>query len=346
MANSSVVSGGAHLVGSAPVESAEEMFQLSIKHLGKHIKRMPDGEFGERDTWIRFQHARLLSSPQLKSSEEVGKYVPFSPIICEENINSAKQIELPKLGYADSAVSSYKVFKELKTKGVIPSYVRFQVGLPTPYSVATFYGHVSIQNILEEAYSDSIKLELAMILQAIPYKELAIQWEVVSEFAVLEGVIPSHVNEDVLGYQTKRVGELVNSLPKDVEAGIHLCYGDSGHKHFCEPKDTQYLSDFANGIVCLSDRKIDWLHLPVPKERDDEEYFKPLDSLDLEEETVLYLGLVHETGGIVGTRRRIDAARSFVKEFGIATECGLGRRQSKNLPNLLDQHRSLIEEER
>jgi len=37
-------------------------------------------------------------------------------------------------------------------------------------------------------------------------------------------------------------------------------------------------------------------------------------------------GLFTPAISLEGTRRRIDAARKFVKEFGIATECGIGAR--------------------
>ena len=43
-------------------------------------------------------------------------------------------------------------------------------------------------------------------------------------------------------------------------------------------------------------------HLPVPRNRTDEVYFAPLRTLRLHPETELYLGLVHYTDGIEGTR--------------------------------------------
>ena len=59
---------GVHLVGSVPVDGAEEMFRLSMRHLGGHLKRMPDGEAGERDTWIRWQYAKIGASPQMRAN--------------------------------------------------------------------------------------------------------------------------------------------------------------------------------------------------------------------------------------------------------------------------------------
>ena len=45
----------------------------------------------------------------------------------------------------------------------------------------------------------------------------------------------------------------------------------------------------------------------------------------------LYLGLVHAKDGTEGTMRRMEAAAAFVKDFGIAAECGIGRARTPEL---------------
>jgi hypothetical protein len=123
-----------------------------------------------------------------------------------------------------------------------------------------------------------------------------------------------------------------------VELGYHLCYGDAGHRHFKEPHDTAKLVSVANAVAAGVDRPIAWLHLPVPRERADRAYFAPLANLRLHPETELYLGLVHQTDGLEGTRRRAEAARTVVRSFGLATECGLGRRPPETARDLLQLH--------
>jgi hypothetical protein len=98
------------------------------------------------------------------------------------------------------------------------------------------------------------------------------------------------------------------------------------------------MTGIANNLIADSKRPLNFLHLPVPKERDDLAYFEPLRDLRLPEETDLYLGLVHATGGADGTERRIETARQVVDRFGIATECGFGRRPAESIPGLLKQH--------
>ena len=41
-----------HLVGSVPMANAREVFTVVGKALGSRLKRIPDGETGERLDWI------------------------------------------------------------------------------------------------------------------------------------------------------------------------------------------------------------------------------------------------------------------------------------------------------
>jgi len=94
-------------------------------------------------------------------------------------------------------------------------------------------------------------------------------------------------------------------------------------------------------VSAVSRRAIAWVHMPVPRERTDDAYFAPLRRLRLHPETELYLGLVHHTDGVEGTQRRIDAAQRAVSSFGVATECGFGRRPPETVPDLLRIHREV-----
>src|SRR6202022_1043970 len=86
-------------------------------------------------------------------------------------------------------------------------------------------------------------------------------------------------------------------------------------------------------------RPVQWISLPVPRNRADDAYFAPLKDLKMSAATELYLGLVHITDGKEGTTRRIEAAqRAIDRPFGVATECGLGRRPPQTTPQLLRIH--------
>ena len=89
-------------------------------------------------------------------------------------------------------------------------------------------------------------------------------------------------------------------------------------------------------------RRVDFVHMPVPRNRNDEAYFAPLAGLSIGE-TKLFLGLVHHTDGIQGTLQRLETAQKYASGFGLATECGFGRRSPETIPELMRIHREAAE---
>ena len=70
--------------------------------------------------------------------------------------------------------------------------------------------------------------------------------------------------------------------------------------------------------------------MPVPIDRRDDEFHRPLRDLKLATGTELFLGVVHAKDGVEGTKARIAAARQYAPKFGIATECGMARARSED----------------
>jgi hypothetical protein len=321
-----------HLVGSVPLGSAEAVFEACAAALGARVRRLPDGETGHRTNWIAYQRTLLAETPGLKQLPAAGPLPVFV-------LDPAHQgpIVFGKLGYDRAATESYAVFKRLAAAGRLGQGRKFQVSLPSPLAVVAQYIEASAQPAAEAPYRDRLMGEVRAILAAIPHADLALQWDVAVEFAVLEGlrrVAFAPVFEGVIA----RLVDAVDAIPPAVELGLHLCYGDAGHKHFKEPADTTWLVRVANAVAAEARRPIQWVHMPVPRNRDDSAYFAPLRGLRLKPETKLYLGLVHDTDGFAGTRRRMAMADRFVKGYGIATECGFGRRPPETIPALLKLH--------
>ena len=135
-----------------------------------------------------------------------------------------------------------------------------------------------------------------------------------------------------------RLVRLGDGVPRGVDLVYHFCYGDPFHKHIVEPKDTRVMVELANRISGRVARSIELFHMPVPRGRADEAYFAPLRGLNLKQGAELCLGLVHVTDGIAGARRRMAAADRFVRDYYIATECGMGRRDKATIAALLRVH--------
>lgn len=327
---------GAHLVGSFPNAVAEDVFRVSSETLGERLRRVPDGEPSPRAGWIVAQLGMLMNHPSFETVEYDRGYGPPMALHLKPGV-AADEVRFESLGYVESVLDSFECFRRLQVEGVLPGAWRFQVGFPTPLAVIAAFLHPDNKAEIEPIYEAAMLAEVEQVLAAIPHEQLAIQWDTAVEFALLEGAPAGGTAwfGDVRGGILERLTRLGNAIPTDVELGYHLCYGDSGHQHWKEPEDTSHLVFVANGVCAGTNRPVNWVHLPVPRDRDDEAYYAPLADVKLDPETELYLGLVHATGGLDATWRRIRAARTVIDDFGVATECGFSQRPPETIPEVL-----------
>ncbi|KAL2813059.1 hypothetical protein BDW59DRAFT_154988 [Aspergillus cavernicola] len=320
------------LVGSIPLSSAEEVFTTVTKALPRRVHSIPDGETGDRGNYIGWQ---LALFPKETIRYFLGGTDPPA------NHPGLTQKSIPPTQYDTVALKSYQTFIELRKKNVIPPGVRFQVSLPPPLNCIQGHTRNEFHAQLEPLYEKRLLDSLVNIIDKIPADDLALQWDVCFEIMTLEfdrGRLKepffqahfSPVKEGILD----RLERISANIPTKVPLGFHLCYGDLHHQHFIEPEDMELLIDLANGIARRLQRPIGWVHLPVPKNRDDAGYFEPLKNLDIGPNGRLYLGLVH-AHDLEGTKRRIQVARSVIQcDFGVATECGMGRTSREDVDSI------------
>ncbi|MDG2034545.1 MAG: hypothetical protein P8J29_11445 [Rhodospirillales bacterium] len=333
---------GIHFVGSLGMSDVEAGFRFLSEKIGVNARRYPDGEPGDRANWIRFQIGMLNAHPNIElirsKQMQAGGEQFNRPYYRTVHGTQPGDIEFGELGYADAAQISYEIFNRLKKEGVISSDIRFQVCLPTPAAVIGGFIDPEQQAAIEPAYERAMLAEVDLLINKIPNSELSIQWDIAHEPISAEGGGPGLYYGDIHEGTVERVCRLSDAVPQTVELGLHLCYGDPGHKHIIEPSDLSVCVEFSNGFTVGTKRSIEWIHMPVPRDRNDKGYFEALSKLKLAPETELILGLVHHTGGIEGTRQRIETATQYIKDFAISTECGLGRREPSTLNELMDLH--------
>ncbi len=336
-----------HLVGAVGLDTVPETYETLGRILGDRLRRVPDGEPGGRRMWIAWQFPLLRSSPYLQAVPPApGQSIIFFPYVKLADGVDAADLRFGELGYAREAMASYAEFKAAKDAATLPKSVRFQVSLPTPFAVIQAFVVAEDQPKIEPAYEKAMLREVATICSKIPHDELAIQWDVCPEMVTWDGRM---VRGGGSGIDPKpgileRLKRISEAVPADVELGYHLCYGDVDGKHFIEPLDAGRLVDLANALSAAVNRPIAWIHMPVPIERSDEDYFRPLADLKLKPETELYLGCVHGADGVAGTKKRMAAASKYAADFGIATECGMGRCKTPDVVvDLLQVHASSID---
>jgi hypothetical protein len=334
-----------YLVGSVPLASAEQVFLTISAAFGSRIKRIPDGETGDRGDWITWLEPAFSRNEAFQKSGEFFRV--HDKGTGRERYALApgfrlEDVRFDNLFYADIAKESYTAFKHLKDAGKIAAGTKFQVDLVPAHSVIWLFLVENLHAAIDPIYNAAIKREIDKIATAIPHHELAIQFDVASAvFARLERNEASSYGRSK-GEMQKTFSNILidlgNHVPADIDLLYHLCYGDSGHRHVVEPTNMRDMVDFANRVSGQLRRPSQLIHMPVPRNRADDAYFEPLRDLALRPETELSLGLVHYTDGVEGTARRLATARNYSPRFSIATECGFGRRDPRTLPELLQIH--------
>jgi hypothetical protein len=324
-----------HLVGSIPLEDSESVFRAAAAALTGHVSRIPDGETGMRNRWSSWTAPSYERTHGLELvPPPPGNYTPWQQV---RLVIDPDELVLERLGFADAAVASYEIFERLLADGTIPAHTRFQVCLPSPIAPMTVLIEESSRAAVEPAHLHQLHSEIREMLAAIPHERLTIQWDVCQDVGIWEGYYPAYFDDPQAGV-LERLAVCADVVPDDVELGFHLCYGDYQHKHFMEPADLRTCTEIVNRLSAAAPRTIDYFHVPVPIERDDDAYFAPLAELALRPQTELYIGLIHLDDGVEGARRRIKTACRHASGFGVATECGFGRRPADTIAPLLELH--------
>jgi hypothetical protein len=315
---------GALLVGSVPLSNSNDVFRVAAEELGGHLRRIPDGETGPRAGWVGWQGARFKLD-QLELVKPVEGQYPPTPRFRPRAGADLLSLEFGDLGYAHNALESYAAFSSLREEGLIHDDVRFQVSLPTPLAPVAMFITDDAQASVEPLYEARLMQEVRALLDGVPHEDLAIQWDICIEVWMWERWLYAPF-ADVERGVVERIARVSNAIPNGVELGWHICYGDFQHQHFHEPTDAGVMVKMVNAMLAATRRRLDWVHLPVPIDRTDGAFFAPLSDLALPGGTELFMGVVHLRDGVNGAVGRIKAAQTYLDRFGVACECGMGRR--------------------
>ena len=340
------------LVGSIPLDTVEEVMRTFGARLGPHLPAMPDGEVGERRSWVnRFcyqvfnGHADLETLRRPPSVEGVEKLLPSNrdeswqfrvrPGVAQVRFG------LPglRLGYARDATSSYFVFRTLREQGVLPRELRFQISIPMVNSVVRplYFPYPSDLDKIRPGFEAALAAELAVIVRRIPAADLAIQWDCAWELSAVYGGSHEGKKEAEIETHVAPIRRLSAMLPPEAALGFHFCFGTFGGWPAFAPEDLGRAVDLANAAVAAvasnSGRRTDWIHLPA-LDRTDSAFYAPLGRLKTGGARV-YLGMIHSMETFA---QRLEAARAFLPDFGLAAYCGFGRTPPEQLPRILEDH--------
>src|SRR5262245_66133161 len=121
-----------HLVGSVPLANAHDVFVAVSAALGSRLRRIPDGETGERSDWIAHLEPIFADHPALEKSDEVFRLHATATPGTRDRLGpgvNVKDVTFGDLFYAQIGLQSYEVCARLRQQGTIPPQCRFQVAI-------------------------------------------------------------------------------------------------------------------------------------------------------------------------------------------------------------------------
>ncbi len=337
------------LVGSLPAESTEGALRAGAELFGDMVFALPDGETGPRAAWVGYERERLVRPnrhvdvvQETESPTGIPRHAYETPVFkIHSGVSELYWDSWPRI---DDAIASYQQFRTLRQQGVIPSGIRFQVGLPFPSSALNGFkaDFETDYPVAERAYEDLVGRELVRLISAIPPDELAIQWDLAYETQDLEGVL-AWTSEGAWERFAGPVVRLTPQIPEEVLVGYHFCYGTFPEWPMYETRDLSLLVRMANFAVANSRRTVDWLHLAGPRylRSEDRSFFRPL--IDLEPGPArVFLGIVLPVDGTSGVQRRHATASRYLHDFGVAMYCGFGRQPGSDGMETMREHRRVV----
>jgi len=172
------------------------------------------------------------------------------------------------------------------------------------------------------AYEEAMIRELQKLALAIPPRTWPSSGTCAPRCLDIEGIFATP------GDRFQRYVDAISRLSHTLPAGALLGYTSAmptWGTSTCWSRTIWLFSvRMANAAFAESGRPVDFYHLTVPRDRDDDAYFQPLENLDVGEGRV-FLGLLHHTDGprrgpSAGSPRRSRTCTSFGVRPSVASD--------------------------
>ena len=220
-----------------------------------------------------------------------------------------------------AALDDFRQFWLARLEGRIQPDLRYTVALPTAYTLLCAAGQGEDMAQLA-VYEMRVVAALQSLLATVPPEHLAIQWDAPAEMRVWETrgrdlTAPRGLPERLL----QSFVTLWEAVPASADIGLHLCHLPAGAMGSVNPTHIGQAVRLVGAVIASTERQPQFVHLPVPPERDDTAYFEALINLALWPSLEVHLGLVHESDTPEDVAARLSAAREVLPYAAASADC-------------------------
>ena len=329
-------------------QTRAEVFETVSAALGPRLKRIPDGETGERADWITWLEPVFANSPALEKSDEVFRLHADGdaahPLPAQARpFGQRRDVRQSVLCRHRRAVVSG--FREAQgARGKFPPHCRFQIDLVPAHSVIWLYLQDELHAPLDPVYNAAAEARDRQdrgTPAARPDSRSSSTWRRRCSHGWSATTSAATAAPRTRCRQTfgRILIDLANHVPDDIELLFHFCYGDSNHKHVVEPTDmARHGGDGepADGRHRTADPADPHAGAARPLRRC---LFRAAEESQAHGRTrscasgSCITPMVWPARASGSPRRRNSCT-----DFSIATECGFGRRRPDTIPELLRIH--------
>lgn len=335
----------AHLVGSIPLDDADEAMSTALDRLGPHLHTLPDGETGERSDWIIHIIESLRDHPDLEVRRE-GDWSDYEDTVTHKvklgHTLDGRDLDLRHVAAFEE---SFPVFERLREERGLDD-LSFQVGLPSDFDMALFTLGPSGPLLHRWPFTVATLREIHAIHRRAGL-QVVFQLEMPAELVAVTQV-PRPLQPLVAAYLARGIARLARRSPAGARFGLHLCLGDMNHEALGRMRDVRPLVLLTNAVVerWPDDRPLEFIHVPLAAGEEppplEGEYYAPLADLRLPPIVRLVAGLVHEGRTVEQQRELLRLIEDLVgRSVDVATSCGLGRRDPEDALETMEQAAAL-----
>jgi hypothetical protein len=146
--------------------------------------------------------------------------------------------------------------------------------------------------------------------------------------------MPRWLQPAMARYMASVITSQAAEAPEGARFGIHLCLGDLNHRALARMRNTEPVVQLANAIARRwpAGRPLEFVHAPFAAAEEppviEPDWYRPLERLRLPANTRFVAGFAHEGQDLSAQLAiRSSIERVVNGPVGVATSCGLGRRE-------------------